>query len=93
MNNPLRDGDGNISSMRVCLVLCVLAVIGVFLVSNIIMWIKVLTTPNAVLTILDFQPQMVWILAIGFGGKVAQSFTENLSSPPLSNTPLIKEVK
>jgi len=84
ISSAMQGNDGSTSSMRVCLLITVFIVVAVFVAANIIAWI------HGVHDIIDFKPEMKWIIGLAFLGKVGQSLGENLgikiSTPPSAPT-------
>jgi uncharacterized membrane-anchored protein len=68
-----KDGTGQLSMMRLITFLVIVVILLVWLIVNIISVLK------GGSVILDFQPQMVYIIGLVIVGKVGQSITENLA--------------
>ncbi len=66
------DDSGVLSQMRLCVFMVVVAVLLVFMSGNVANIITAIATKQPV-SIVDFAPQMVWVLGIALTGKVAQA--------------------
>jgi len=76
----IQDDSGNVSSMRVAVIASVIVVLSIFVLANVTLMIKALMVPTTPVVILDFQPQMVWVLGIAFAGKFGQKIVERVKS-------------
>jgi len=76
----IQDDSGNVSSMRVALIASIIAVLSIFILANLTIMIKSLIVPGYPVTIIDFQPQMAWVLGIAFAGKLGQKIVERVKN-------------
>jgi|WetSurMetagenome_2_1015567.scaffolds.fasta_scaffold297399_2 hypothetical protein len=87
LSEAMQGQDGTTSSMRLCLIVTVVVVLLVFIAGNIMGWYKGLHDPKTIIDIIDFKPEMKWVLAVAFFGKALQSATENFGIKMTNTTP------
>jgi hypothetical protein len=73
------DGDSP-SMMRLTMFITVLVILAIWIIINVAA-ATVSITHNSAFDLVDFKPQMVYVLLAMIFGKVAQSFSENRKAP------------
>ena len=75
MKKFFKDNNNNYSMMRLITLIITSAILGIYVISNIIMFVNVLINKTNI-DIVDFKTNMCMVLIAVIGGKSIQSFSE-----------------
>jgi hypothetical protein len=82
----LKDANGQQSIMRLLTIVIAAAIIGVWVIVNIVSNVHG-ALKTGTLDIIDFKPQMVYVLLTAVLGKAVQKFAEKTDDAPSAPTP------
>jgi len=82
-----KDGDGQLSSMRLIQISVVATILFTFILANFAMVFNAIRLHTPVAGIIDFPVQSVWLIGTILAGKVAQGFFVEKKDGANANTP------
>jgi hypothetical protein len=92
LNDFFQDDKGGQSATRLITILAGLSILFIFISSNLVMLFNALFR-GGVIDIVDFKPQMVYILGVAMAAKIFQKFAETKDNAQQAEEKPVKPVE